>query len=394
MMNPVAAPGVATKALGRPEREPLGRWNQHRCILLLIVLLLAPAPSWSARGPVHGTGALTCESRTPFGWSAEQVCRSLASIALPCVIATSFDRPLRNRRRAARCSPAQAESEPRLVFKLQQYRAEFFVAVAAIIVQASLIILLLIERRRRRTAELNASLRLTELGQMNRAAALGEMSAAIAHELGQPLAAILTNTQAAMLLITREPPQIEEAHQALRAIVRDNQRASAVMRRITALYRNHAYDSAPIDVNELVTGVAHMNEREATHRNVEVTLDLGANIPSIKGDRIQLEQVVLNLLRNAMDAIPDDRALRRIMISTREDDHSVRVAVSDSGIGIPEDARAQIFEPFFTTKDHGIGMGLAVSKRIVEAHNGRIEVFQSPMGGAQLAIELPTAGMS
>lgn len=392
-MYPVASAGAASAALGRQERGPLGRWHQHHCILVLIVLLLAPGPSWSACGLGYATDASAGESRTVFGWSAERVCRSLAPVAPLFVIATSFDRPLRSRRRTVRCATAQAEAESPLVFRLQQYRAEFFIALAAIIVQASLIILLLMERRRRRTAEFNASLHLAELGQMNRAAALGEMSAAIAHELGQPLAAILTNAETAMLLLGQEPPRVEDAHHALHGIVRDNQRATAVMRRITALYRNHAYDLAQIDVNELVTVVARMNEREAAHRNVEMTLDLGTNIPSIKGDRIQLEQVVFNLLRNAMDAIPDERALRRIVISTREDKHCVRVAVSDSGIGIPENARAQVFEPFFSTKNNGIGMGLAVSKRIVEAHDGRIEVFHSPMGGAQLAIELPTAGV-
>lgn len=259
---------------------------------------------------------------------------------------------------------------------------------------ASLIVLLLIERRRRRTAELNASLRLAELHQVNRVAALGEMSAAIAHELGQPLAAILTNAEAVSLLLAQKPPQIEEVHRALQAIVRDDQRASEVMRRITELYQKNGCTPAPIDVNALITAVIHMNEREAVYRNVEIVLDLGENIPNIKGDRIQLEQVVLNLLRNAMDAIRADNALRRIVISTRKDDHSVRIAISDSGIGIPADAMTRIFEPFFTTKEAGIGMGLAISKRIIEAHNGRIKVLQSSMGGAQLALELPTVGMS
>ena len=392
-MNTIVAPSTVSSPLGRSECEPLSHGNRNYYILLLIILLLTCGPSWSACGSIAETVAPADElRRTSFGRFSERVDNSLAA-GLSIALATSFNQPLRSRWRTARCSPPQTETQARIISSLQQYRPEFFVAVAAVLLQAFLIVLLLIERRRRRTAELNARLRLAELHQVNRVAALGEMSAAIAHELGQPLAAILTNAEAVTLLLAQKPPQIEEAHQALQAIVRDNQRASDVMRRITALYQKNACTPAPINVNALIAEVTHMNAREAAHRNVEVTLDLGAGIPTISGDRIQLQQVVLNLLRNAMDAIPDDSTVRRVIISTRRNDDGVRISVSDSGVGIPEDARAHIFEPFFTTKNQGVGLGLAISKRIVEAHNGRINVFRSPMGGAQLALELPAVGV-
>jgi signal transduction histidine kinase len=350
------------------------------CAYFLIALLLMSGISWRVHGAAHDVSADQLDAFPPA--CSERAFHRRSKIALPAAIAGC-------------ASPTLDETSPSSVSKLlQRYRTEFFIAVAAVFVQASLIVLLLIERRRRRTAELNANLRLAELSHMNRAAELGEMSAAIAHELGQPIAAILVNAEAATLLLAQQPPQIEAASQAIRDIARDNKNAADVIRRITALYRKTELTTTRIDVNALITEVIRITAREAAHRNVEIALDLEAGVPDIDGDRIQLEQVVLNLLRNAMDAIPDDSALRRVIISTSKDDHRVRISISDSGVGIPKEIEAQIFKPFFTTKDHGIGMGLAISKRIVEAHNGRLDIFSSSLGGAQLAFELPTKEVS
>lgn len=261
--------------------------------------------------------------------------------------------------------------------------------LAALLLQTAAIGVLLVDRRHRLSAEREAGRRLSELAQHNHAASLGELSAAIAHELNQPLGAMLTNAEAALLMLESEPPRIEEAREALRDIARDNGRASAVLRRIGALYRGADVEPSEIDLNALVQEVVRLTAQEAAHRRIDVVLDLNADIPTITGDEVQLRQVVLNLLRNAMDAIPDHAATRRVQLSTELENRHVRIAVSDSGAGIPDHARAHIFEPFYTTKDQGIGMGLAISRRIAEAHNGRLDVSHSRLGGAQLALELP-----
>lgn len=373
-------------------------------IVAASVCLAISSASWSAvtLGP-HGSHVSVSDPS-----SMSEVVRSAArifndasggyagTVVFPGGLAFEWRNPTRLRidAPALPAVAANAATAPRLLpSRWQRYRTRFLVAIAAIVAQTWLIILLLLERRRRRVAELDVRKRMAELGHVNSAAAMGEMSAAIAHELGQPLAAIRANAEAATLLLAQQPPSLEEARRALDDIVRDDERACEVIQRIAALYRKTSgLIATHIDVNALVAEVVRMNLHEAENRAVEIVMNLGANIPSITGDRIQLQQVVFNLLRNAMDAIPAPSTLRRVTVTTTQDGQHVCIAIGDSGIGIPEHTRTRIFDPFFTTKSQGLGMGLAISRRIVEAHNGRLNVMRSPMGGAQLALELPTEG--
>jgi len=252
--------------------------------------------------------------------------------------------------------------------------------LAVVLLLAALLALFLWERRRRRRTE----------RELESAVATDEMSAAIAHELRQPLAAILSNAEAALMLLERRPPRVDDVRKALHDIIQDDKRATAVIRRIAALYRGSGPVAEKVDFNALVTKVADMIRGEAAERDIELALALDPALPHIHGDRVQLQQVVLNLVRNAMEAVAAGSEFRRVMLTTQTGEgRSIRIAVSDSGIGIPEHARAHIFEPFYTTKRQGTGMGLAVSRRIVEAHGGRLYASRSCLGGAQLALELP-----
>jgi PAS domain S-box-containing protein len=246
----------------------------------------------------------------------------------------------------------------------------------------------------RKEAELEVQEQRQLLTHLTRVATLGELSGALAHELNQPLTSILTNAQAALRFLTREPPDLAELREILHDIVDDDQRAGEVIRRLRALLRKGETPRQPLDVNDLVGDVLRLAHSELIGHGVTVTLQLTPGLPKVAGDRVALQQVLLNLIVNACDAMRLDQPVdRQLTIDTTLDDEDVvRLAVADRGAGIPVDGIERIFEPFFTTKEHGLGLGLMICRSIVAAHGGRLWATNNPDRGATFAFTLPVEG--
>ncbi|AUX42361.1 hypothetical protein SOCE26_037910 [Sorangium cellulosum] len=244
--------------------------------------------------------------------------------------------------------------------------------------------------KRSRAAEVKAPDAL-ELARLNEVSAMSELASSLAHELNQPLAAILSNAQAALRLLAHIPPDIAEARAALEDIVADDRRAGKVIQRMRAALREGAVGVAAQDVNELVREVVRLVSSAARLAGATVRAELAPGLPRVVADGIQLQQVILHLLGNALDAVsrcPPDARL--VVVRTRAADGGrVELSVEDSGEGVPPEDLERIFEPFFTTKTQRLGVGLSISRSIVEAHGGRLWAECSPGEGATLRCALP-----
>jgi PAS domain S-box-containing protein len=246
------------------------------------------------------------------------------------------------------------------------------------------------ERKRAETEAVRAR---TELLRVERSSRLGEMVASLAHELNQPLAAILSSAQAALRFLQSGRHDVELFRTVLNNIVQDDKRAAGIITGLRSMVRKEERDKEPLDVNEVVRNVLALFRGEAIIRHVEIETDLDPSIPMISGDRVQLQQVLLNLVVNAAEAVSDGpHSVQRIHLRTRATDAGVEMAVRDRGPGIDPGKLEDIWEPFFTTKHAGMGMGLSVSSSIIRAHGGRIWAENNADGGATFAFELPAAG--
>jgi signal transduction histidine kinase len=243
----------------------------------------------------------------------------------------------------------------------------------------------------RRQGELETQRLRQELTHIGRVSAMGELSASLAHELNQPLTAILSNAQAAQNLLACDVVDLEALREILSDIVADDKRAAAVIRRLRGLLRKGDLEFVPLDVNEIVSEVGWLVKNDALTRNVSLRLDLACDLPGVLGDRVQLQQVVLNLVLNGLEALrPPWAGARTLVIRTaRGSATTVTVAVQDSGIGIDERDPDRIFQPFYTTKAEGLGMGLAIARTIVDAHGGRLTAVNNEHGGATVHFTLP-----
>ena len=276
---------------------------------------------------------------------------------------------------------------------MEKYRWQMALIAAVILVQSGLIGGLFHERRQRRLAELAARQRLAELAHLNRYSVAGEMTASIAHELNQPLGSILTNAETAELMLKGSSPNLDEVREILADIRRDDQRASEVIRRLRSVLRKTPFEVREIDLNDLVREVMGFVADVAQGRGITLNYAPAATDLKVKGDPIQLQQVVLNLIMNAMDAISEDQiGEREVSVLTMRSGTHVKIKVSDTGPGIPADSLKTIFDPFFTTKPQGMGMGLAIVRTIVEAHHGTVFAENRPSGGALFTISLPVGG--
>jgi C4-dicarboxylate-specific signal transduction histidine kinase len=254
-----------------------------------------------------------------------------------------------------------------------------------------LIIGLLYQRRQRRAAEVDARQRMAELAHMNRRATVGQLSASIAHELNQPLGAILNNVEAAALIIDAPSLDVHEIKSILSDIKRDDQRASEVIKRLRRLLTRGAFDLQEVDINEVIREVLEILSAQAAARGVALDYKLDSHRMKVNGDRVQLEQVFLNLVVNGIEAISDaSNGVRQIACRSLAADGHALVSIRDSGPGIPSDRLEHLFEPFFTTKDQGMGMGLCIARTIVESHGGEISVESRP-SGAVFHVSLPLA---
>jgi signal transduction histidine kinase len=243
----------------------------------------------------------------------------------------------------------------------------------------------------RKLAELSARRAQDDLAHLNRVAAMGELAASIAHELNQPLAGILSNAQAAQRFLQRTPPDLREVGAALDDIVSDDRRAGQVIKRMRALLRKGERSEAPQDINELAREVARLLGNDALLRGATLRLDLAPDLPPVGGDGVHLQQVLLNLVTNALDAVAEKPPGARLVTvrTTPAGEGRVELCVEDTGKGIAPDDLARVFEAFYTTKPTGLGVGLAISRSIIEAHGGRLSVESQPGAGATFRCALP-----
>lgn len=230
-----------------------------------------------------------------------------------------------------------------------------------------------------------------ELAHVSRVMTMGEMTASIAHEVNQPLAAIMTNGHACLNWLRRTPPDLEKVRGAVEQIILAGKRGSEVIGRIRALVKKTNGHKTSLDINEVAEEVAALVHGEARKHGVLLRTELAPALPPIEGDRVQLQQVILNLLMNGIEASEgvSDRPRDLIIRSQPYAPHSVLVAVQDAGVGLDEDQVSRLFDAFFTTKPGGMGMGLSISRSIVEAHRGRLWASRNAGPGATFQFVLP-----
>ena len=291
----------------------------------------------------------------------------------------------------ANCVPPGSEVRFRPPTLWEAYREAVVVAVAALILQTALIIALLVQGFRKQRAERALQEHREQLAHVGRVSALGQLASSLAHELNQPLGAILRNAEAAELFLNKASPDLGELRAVLADIRKDDQRAGEVIDRMRALLQRHRLVREPLTVSELIREVIALVEHDAAARHLTYQLELAPNLPLIHGDRVHLQQVLLNLLLNAMDAMSQPRAEppQLVVRACLTPEQKIEVTFTDSGAGIPADRLPHLFQPFFTTKPNGMGMGLSISRTIIEAHDGRIWAENSPEGGAAFRFTLP-----
>jgi C4-dicarboxylate-specific signal transduction histidine kinase len=233
---------------------------------------------------------------------------------------------------------------------------------------------LLVQRKRRSRAEEESQQLRDELAHISRVLAMGEIAASLAHELNQPLTAIQSYAQAAERFLAGDRPDLDEVGKSLSGIVAGNRRAKEVIERIRLVLKKEPLERAPVHVKGLIQETISLVKKAADEKKVVLRLDLDPELPDAFGDRIQLQQVLLNLIMNGFEAMGDvsDGSRELVVRASQGESDSVTLSVQDSGIGIDDDERELVFNAFFTTKDEGMGMGLSISRSIIEDHGGRI----------------------
>jgi signal transduction histidine kinase len=274
----------------------------------------------------------------------------------------------------------------------QKYSWQIALVASVILVQGMLISLLLDERRRRRLAEVESRQRMAELAHVNRYSAVGELTTSIAHEINQPLGSILANAETAESMLKGAAPNLDEVKEILADIRRDDQRASEVIRRLRSVLKKTPFEMKDVDLNETVREVTGFIGAVAHGRDIALRCAVTPVDLRVKGDAVQLQQVVLNLIINAMDAISEaETKEREVGVSTVLSGVWAEIRVRDTGPGIAIEDLNNVFNPFFTTKPSGMGMGLTIVRTIVEAHHGQIFAENQLSGGALFTVRLPVA---
>jgi signal transduction histidine kinase len=223
---------------------------------------------------------------------------------------------------------------------------------------------------------------------------MGELTASVAHEVSQPIAASLTNARTCLRWLAGDTPNLEEAREAAMRIVQDQTRAAEIISRIRLMFKNAIPQRELVDINEVIREMTVLLRGETARYFIFLQTQLAADLPQVMGDRVQLQQVLMNLTMNGIDAMAVVEGTRELIInSQRTEDGLLMVSVSDTGIGLPAGRANRIFDAFFTTKPHGTGMGLRISRSIVESHGGRLWADQNPSRGASFHFTLPAAEM-
>jgi signal transduction histidine kinase len=269
----------------------------------------------------------------------------------------------------------------------ERYSWQIALITAVILLQTGLISALLHQHRRRQLAEVQARQRMAELAHVNRFSTAGVLTASIAHEINQPLGSILTNAETVQAILKSPSPDIVELNEIIDDIVRDDRRASEVIRRMKSLLTKAPFELKSLDLNDVARETVEFLSTLAVARKVELTSLITQNTLPILGDRIQLQQVILNLVVNGIDAMKDMPSEQRtISIRTSRVENFAELSVSDRGPGIPEDKLKGVFEPFYTSKAEGMGMGLSIARTIIEAHQGLIWAKNRDHGGASFRL--------
>jgi signal transduction histidine kinase len=270
--------------------------------------------------------------------------------------------------------PQGSEIRFRPLSAWEQYRSQILLLCAVILTQTALITALLYERRRRRTAEQQSFQRMTELAHLNRIATVGELSASIAHEVKQPLTAIVAQSSAALRWLGHNSPNLNEARGALQKIKIASDRASQIVDNLRSMFRKEGGTRTPLNVNTMIANVVELTRDEAYRHGISVRTSFDRQNPVTVGDRAQLEQVFLNLMMNAIEAMSSSKADTRVLElkTAPKNGNEILVTVADTGPGIATENLGKIFDEFYTTKPHGMGMGLSICRSIIESHGGRL----------------------
>jgi PAS domain S-box-containing protein len=229
----------------------------------------------------------------------------------------------------------------------------------------------------------------TELAHTNRISLLGELAASIAHDVNQPLSGIVSNGSACLRFLARDTPDMEEVREAVGDMVRDGKRAGEIITRLRSLYKKAPTQRTLVDVNGTIGEMIVMLRGEANRCGVSMRTDLATDLPQVTADRVQVQQVLMNLMLNAIEAMKETGGVLTVK-SQRDENGQVLVSVSDTGVGLPAEKADQIFNAFFTTKPQGSGMGLAISRSIVESHGGRLWATPNDGRGASFHFSLPS----
>jgi signal transduction histidine kinase len=365
---------------------------------------VATAPIYAPFDTFLGTGVVggRMPSYEAMGQQAGHIVNALldgaspASLRLPDIMGTALNVDWRQVRRWGideNAIPNDAIVQFRERSLLQEHRNEVIIVVVVFLLQAALIIGLFVERKRRRVAEAQSHARLSEMAHMNRRDAMGGLAASIAHELNQPLGAIHNNAGAAKILINANPPRLGDIAEILDDIQKDDRRASDVIGRVRKMLRNADAEIGEMDLNEAIIETLSLLAHDAQAKGVSFNTELAPGLPGVRADRVQAQQVILNLTLNAMEAMHDQPEARRQVVirSARANDLEAEVTVIDSGVGIPEEILSRIFRPFVTSKPTGMGLGLSISRTIVEAQGGKIRAENLSGGGAAFHFTLPFA---
>lgn len=275
-----------------------------------------------------------------------------------------------------------------------RYRWQILATLAVILIQGALIGWLIHEHRRRNTAELVARGMMSELTRMNRAATVGELSASIAHEVTQPLTAIVLWAGAALRRLGAEKPDLDKARALLSEIEKGGQHASDIVASVRAMFKRDTGERSNIDVNKLINAVLALVQIDLQKNAIEIRKQLDDHLPKVACDSIQLQQVVMNLVMNAIESMESTQARVLTVQSEQANPNLVRVSIEDTGTGIDPSRRDHVFKPLFTTKARGMGMGLSICRSIVESHGGRIWLSSGAGQGSIFHFELPAATMT
>jgi signal transduction histidine kinase len=274
----------------------------------------------------------------------------------------------------------------------ERYRLEILAICAVLLVQGALIFWLIHEHRRRNRAEDLARTSMSELTHMNRVATAGELSASIAHEVNQPLTGIVARVGAARRWLAAERPDLDNVRAALDQIETAGYRASDIIRNVKSMFQRDTPDRSAIDINRLIWTVMGFVDIDLRKQQIDLRTKLDDQLPLVLGNRVQLQQVILNLVMNAIDAMRSLPERVLTVTTTLNGGGRVQVSIADTGIGIAPSDVDRIFNPLFTTKEHGMGMGLAICRSIIESHNGRIWVSPGQGRGSIFHLILPTTG--